>query len=83
MQHALTDSAPISVSESAALHSVPAVSIMSSTMIQCLPLISPTMFMDSTSPAARRCFIVMASEMFDTFMPDRASMNIWGHHLGA
>lgn len=54
----------MSLSESADLHSVPAVSIMSSTMMQCLPLISPTIFIASTSPADRLCLMVIASEMF-------------------
>mmetsp|Transcript_13259 Transcript_13259/g.26147 ORF Transcript_13259/g.26147 Transcript_13259/m.26147 type:complete len:216 (-) Transcript_13259:592-1239(-) len=75
VQQAETLRAPISRSESADLHRVSAVSIISSTMMQCFPLISPTMFIASTSPAARRCLIVIASDMFGTFIAARLSIN--------
>ena len=51
---ARTESAPLSIIRSAALASVPAVSMMSSTMITFLPLTSPMMVISATSLAFSR-----------------------------
>mmetsp|Transcript_1343 Transcript_1343/g.3957 ORF Transcript_1343/g.3957 Transcript_1343/m.3957 type:complete len:239 (+) Transcript_1343:1144-1860(+) len=56
-----TRRAPCSLSDSAAWHRVPAVSIMSSTMMASLSLTVPTRSMRSISPGRERCLIIMAS----------------------
>mmetsp|Transcript_16738 Transcript_16738/g.33476 ORF Transcript_16738/g.33476 Transcript_16738/m.33476 type:complete len:229 (-) Transcript_16738:437-1123(-) len=73
--HAETVRAPISLSVSADLHRVPAVSIMSSMIMQCFPSISPTTFIPSISPGPALCFTVMARVMLEMPRVVRALRN--------
>ena len=58
----MTEAAPLSITALAALVRVPAVSMMSSTMMAFLPLTSPTMFMTSVTLGAERRLSMMAME---------------------
>ena len=58
--YASTDSAPLFINATAALHNVPPLSIMSSTRIACLPLTSPIKFITSDLPASGRILSTIA-----------------------
>mmetsp|Transcript_5708 Transcript_5708/g.16754 ORF Transcript_5708/g.16754 Transcript_5708/m.16754 type:complete len:232 (-) Transcript_5708:975-1670(-) len=61
---AKTRSAPKVLSSLAAVQRVPAVSIMSSTMMQSQPSTEPTRCMEPTTPARARCLMITARETF-------------------